>query len=221
MNLSFVIAVVSLSWSACSKETNTAVFDKTNDGTFKVYTEGMVTTVQNLNADTIIGIAPAGQPYGSGRFTFFSLATRSVVPSSDSASQKWDIAFRGTTILINGGTSGPGSGGAFIWNGAFDNLGSIPADSVFRIDNAPSYAITSGSGKGWYNYDGPANLITPMPGRVLVIRTAAGKYAKLEILNYYRKGQTPSPSDTDAIKMKNQRFYLFRYSYQGNGSAAF
>jgi hypothetical protein len=221
MNLSFVLAVVSLSWTACSKETNTAVIDKTNDGTFKVYTEGMVTTVQNLNADTIIGIAPTGQPYGSGRFTFFSLATRSVVPSSDSASQKWDIAFRGTNILINGGTSGPGGGGAFIWNGAFDNLGTIPADSVFRVDNAPTYAITSGSGKGWYNYDGPANLITPLPGRVLVIRTANGKYAKLEILNYYRKGQTPSPSDTDAIKMKNQRFYLFRYSYQGNGSAAF
>ena len=103
---------------------------------------------------------------------------------------------------------------------AFFQTGSVKIELLESMD--PSGVIARYiEKKGWYNYDGPANLITPLPGRVLVIRTAAGKYAKLEILNYYRKGQTPSPSDTDAIKMKNQRFYLFRYSYQGNGSAAF
>ncbi|MFM7838412.1 MAG: hypothetical protein ACKO6K_02500, partial [Chitinophagaceae bacterium] len=65
------------------------------------------------------------------------------------------------------------------------------------------------------------NLITPVPGRILVIRTAQGKYAKVEILNYYRKGQTPATSDPDEVKFKNQRYYLFRYSYQGNGTTSF
>lgn len=217
-----VLATLLLFMISCSKSsTPAAPVDKTNDGTFKVFTEGKVTTVQNLVADTIIGFAPSGQPYGAGKFTFFSLENKTFVPSSDSASSNWDIAVRGTTIITNGGTSGPGNGGAFIWIGAFDNLAAVPADSVFKTDNAPTYAITTGSGKGWYSYDGPTNLITPLPGRVLVIRTAKGKYAKIEILNYYRKGTTPAASDPDAIKLSNQRFYLFRYTYQPDGSKAF
>lgn len=208
---------------ACSKSSSspTPPLDKTNDGSFKVYTEGKVTTVQNLAGDTIIGIAPSGQPYGAGKFTFFSLVNKTIVPNSDSATSNWDIAIRGTTIITNAGTSGPGNGGGFVWVGAFDNLTAVPADSVFKTDNAPTYAITTGSGKGWYNYDGPTNLVTPLPGRVLVIRTANGKYAKIEILNYYRKGSTPAASETDAIKLAEQRFYLFRYTYQADGTKTF
>ena len=106
---------------ACSKSNDVAQIDKTNDGSFKVYTEGNITTVQNLSADTILGISASGQPYGSGRFTFFSLANKSLVLSTDSASTKWDLALRGTTLLVNGGTSGPGSGGAYVFTGAFEN----------------------------------------------------------------------------------------------------
>lgn len=226
MKKQFALITVSVALLAalasCNKNDNsTPAIDKTNDGTFKVYTEGKVTTVQNLLADTIIGIAPSGQPYGSGKFTFFSLENKTLVPNSDSATSNWDIAVRGTTIITNGGTSGPGNGGGFVWLGAFDNLTSVPADSTFKIDAAPVYAITTGSGKGWYNYDGPTNLITPLPGRVLVIRTAKGKYAKIEILNYYKKGQTPAATDPDNIKLTEQRYYLLRYTYQPDGTKNF
>lgn len=204
--------------SACEKDDTVATIDTTNDGTFKVFTQAGVTTVQNLMGDTIIGIAPNGQPYGSGKFTFFSLENKTLVPNSDSATTKWDIAFRGTTILINGGTSGPGSGGAFIWQGAFDNLKTIPADSVFRVDNAPSYAVPTGSNNGWYNYNGPTNLVTALPGRVLVIRTAKGKYAKLEILNYYKTGVTPAANAPDDAKLRNQRYFTYRFVFQPDGS---
>lgn len=226
MKKQFALITVSVALLAvlasCNKNDNTTpAIDKTNDGTFKVYTEGKVTTVQNLLADTIIGIAPSGQPYGSGKFTFFSLENKVVVPNSDSASSNWDIAVRGTTIITNGGTSGPGAGGGFVWLGAFDNLTSVPADSTFKVDTAPVYAITTGSGKGWYNYDGPTNLITPLPGRVLVIRTAKGKYAKIEVLNYYRKGQTPAATDPDALKLSEQRHYTLRFTYQPDGTKNF
>lgn len=215
-----ILAAGILVFTACKKDDVVSI-DKTNDGTFKVFTEGKITTVQNLIADTIIGLLPTGQPYGANKFTFFSIENGALVASSDSATTKWDIAFRGTTILTNAGTSGPGNGGAFVQVGTFDALTSVSVDSTFYTDAAPVYAIKTGSGKGWYNYDGANNLITALPGRVLVIRTASGKYAKLEISNYYKKGITPAATATDSEKLSSQRYYAFRYTFQANGTKTF
>lgn len=181
-----------------------------------------VVTVNDLPADTIIGMGSNGQPFGSGRFTFFSLERNEVVPAADSNSQRWDLGFRGTTIITNSGNSGPGKGGAFVFVGLFDDLRSVPADSVFRVDNAPSnLAIPNGSGRAWYVYNPQANLVTAIPGRVLVIRTASGRFAKLEILNYYKGGVTPSIQAPDDEKIRRQRFYRFRYVYQPGGGTSF
>jgi hypothetical protein len=217
------VAALAVVLAACSKSNDTAVtpIDKTNDGSFKVFTENNITTVQNLVADTIIGIAPSGQPFGTGKFTFFSIENKVVVPNSDSATAKWDVAFRGTSILINSGTSGPGNGGAFVQLGSFDDLKTISADSVFRVDANPVFAIRSGSNNSWYNYNAPVNLVTALPGRVLVIRTASGKYAKMEITNYYKGGTTPASTATDDDKLKKQRFFNFRFQFQPNGSKQF
>src|SRR4030095_2862688 len=179
-------------------------------------------TVSSLQADTIIGISSAGQPYGSGKYTLYSLESNAIIANTDSATTKWDIGFRGTTIIINGGNSGPGAGGAFIYKGTFSDLAKIPADSTFRTDNAPtSYAIKTGSGNGWYSYNGATNLITAIRGRILVIRTAAGKYAKIEIQNYYKGGVTPEATASDSDKLTKQRYYTFRYTYQSDGSKKF
>jgi hypothetical protein len=184
-------------------------------------------TVTDLMADTILGIVPGapptgGFPYASGKYTFYSLERNEIVPTSDSATNKWDIGFRGTTIITNSGNSGGAAGGAFVFVGTFEDLKTIPADSTFRTDNAPSaYAIPSGSNRGWYVYNAPVNLVTPIPGRVLVIRTATGKYAKVEILNYYKGGVTPATTASDDLKLRNQRYYKFRYIYQPNGTKAF
>lgn len=205
------LAVLISVFASCDKDDN-------GQGNMVVTTQ----TVRDLPADTILGIAPSGQPYGAGKYTFYSLENNVIIPSADSATSKWDIGFRGTTIIINGGNSGPGQGGGFVFTGLFDDLKTIPADSTFRTDNAPtSYAITSGSNRGWYVYNAPVNLITAIPGRVLVIRTASGKYAKVEILNYYKGGVTPATTDSDDIKLRRQRFYTFRYTYQPNGTKAF
>ncbi len=214
------IAAISMV-SACSKSTDEKTVDTTNDGSFKVFTQGDITTVQNLVADTIIGFAASGQPFGNGKFTFFSLENKTLVANADSASSKWDIAFRGTTILVNSGSSGPGNGGAFVQLGIFDDVKTISPDSVFRVDAAPVYAIRSGSNNSWYSYNAPVNLITPLPGRVLVIKTGSGKYAKMEILNYYKGGATPSSTASDDDKIRKQRFFNFRFQYQSNGSKQF
>ena len=179
-------------------------------------------SVSDLPGDTILGLTAMGQPYGSGKYTLYSLENNKVIANSDSATTKWDVGFRGTTIITNGGNSGPGAGGAFVYVGTFSDLATIPTDSTFRTDNAPtSYAIKTGSGNGWYSYNGATQLITPIPGRVLVIRTAGGKYAKIEILNYYKGGVTPDATASDSDKLMKQRYYTFRYTLQADGSKKF
>ena len=219
MRAILVSAAVLLSITSCEKDKLPKTVDQR---AYAVETIGKITTVKNLPADTIIGTNSIGQPVGAGRYSFFSLETGQWISNADSNSTKWDLAFAGTVVRINNATSGPGAGGAFVFNGTFESLSSIPTDSVFRLDNHPvAYAIPRGSGRAWYTYDGPTNLLTPIPGRTLVIRTATGKFAKVEMLNYYRGGQTPSATAADSVKTRDQRFLHFRYTYQGNGTTQF
>lgn len=214
-------ALVALLFS-CKKDTTPVTVD---NNAFSISTSGSITTVKNLLSDTIVAMV-SGQPMGVGRYTFFSLENKALVPSVDSATTKWDLAFAGTTIRVNNVTSGPGSGGAFVYNGTFDGLSTIAADSTFKVDNHPvSYAILKGSGKGWYNYDQVNNLLTPIPGKVIVIRTASGKYAKVEILGFYKGGiSVPTASTADELTWKKtyeQRYFSFRYTMQPNGTRTF
>ena len=213
-----ILAIAALIFNAC-KDDNANVI-ATNPDAFGVSVSGKIVTVKNLAADTIIGMG-AMRPYGAGKYTFFSLGTNSKIASTDSATSNWDLAFAGTTVRINAGTSGPGNGGAFVYTGTFDALTTVPTDSTFRIDQAPNYAIVRGSGKSWYTYDGPTNLLSTIPGRVLVIRTANGKYAKVEILNYYKGNTTPLSTASDSIKIYDSRYYSFRYTYQADGTTTF
>ena len=64
----------------------------------------------------------------TNKYTFYSIENNALVPSSDSATTRWDVAFRGTTIITNAGTLGPGNGGAFVQIGTFDALSTISAD---------------------------------------------------------------------------------------------
>jgi hypothetical protein len=203
---------LSIALFACSKD----------EGTVVVVPVSAI-TVSNLAADTVTGLGVDGRPQSAGTTTYYSLVDNKVIPSTDAASTKWDIAFSSTKILVNSGTSGPGLGGAFVYVGLFDALKTIPADSNFATDNAnaASYAIPLGSGKAWYTYDGLTTLVSPIAGRVLVIRTASGKYAKIEIISYYKGGVTLPATASVNDKLFKQRYYTFRYAYQPNGSKTF
>jgi hypothetical protein len=176
--LSLALALV-----ACRKEEETIV----------IPVSVSAITVNDLPADTVTGLLN-GRPQYAGSITYYSLVDNKIVTKADSATTKWDVAFSSTKILVNSGTSGPGIGGAFVYVGLFDALKTIPADSNFATDNSkasPSqYAIPQTSA-GWYIYNRLTNIITPAAGLVLVIRTATGKYAKIEVLNYYKGGITP------------------------------
>ena len=206
MGLGLCIALV-----ACSKEEEAIVIPVS------------AITVNDLPADTVTGLVN-GRPQYAGSITYYSLVDNKIVTKADSATTKWDVAFSSTKILVNSGTSGPGIGGAFVFKGLFDALKIIPADSNFATDNSKAsptqYAIPQ-TGQTWFIYDEKTRLITPEAGRVLVFRTATGKYAKIEILNYYKGGITPAATASDLEKSSKQRYYTFRYAYQPNGSKVF
>jgi hypothetical protein len=172
------------------------------------------TTFSNLAADPPSGgYNPAnGQPIGvTKKYTLFSFKAGAIVLNTDSATTKWDVGFNGTNIIVNSGTSGPGTAGAQVTSAIFDEVIEAPADG-FRQDNkntAPAtYAVPRGSGNGWYSYNQSTNIITPIAGKVLIIKTSEGKYAKMEILSYYQDAPaTPTANSKD-------RYYTFRYLYQ-------
>ena len=203
-NIAFSLLII-LSLSSCSNDDD-AVTDDTNNQCQPVVSS----RAENVPAPQ------TGNPGGpaGGPFTKFSFATGTVV---DQNSSNWDIAFRGTTIVINGGeengiTDEPtrtGDVSAQIVNSTFDDLTEAPT-SGYSQDSATQLAIISGSGNGWYTYTGPPNhLILPQPGKILVFKTSTNNYAKVEILSYYKD----APANPDGT---NSRFYTFRYSYNPN-----
>lgn len=177
--------------------------------------------VLDVSSDTVANLfAPqtGGQDQGpiSGEFTKFDFATGLETTSNTD----WDVAFRGTAIIINGGVSlgtidepaRTGNAAAYIATGTFASVTGVD-DSMFVQDSAAGYAIPTGSGNGWYTYDFMTNRIEPIPGRVLVIRTRDNRYAKVEILSYYKD----APADiTPEIAANDLRYFTFNYVYQPN-----
>lgn len=169
--------------------------------------------VSDLPADPIVGFVE-GRPVGTGAYTFYSLRDTHVVSESDSVSTKWDIALRGTTILVNGGLAGPGSGAIQIIEGLFEEIRTAP-ELGWRVDTETTPAVTPGSGSGWYSYNPAIMVISPIPGRVILVKTANGLYAKIRILSYY-KGMPETPTAES-----ESRYITFEYVIQGDGTRSF
>ena len=172
-------------------------------------------TVSNLNAPQTGG---QGQPVG-GEFTKFSFSQNKVV-SDDS----WDIAFRGTTIIVNGGskiglTDEPerkGQGSVSIVSGTFASVTTFPAASTFAQDASAVYAIPTGAGNGWYAYNSTTHVISPIAGKVFVVKTHDGKYAKFEILSYYKD----APAAPNYMTSESP-YFTFNFAYQANSTTTF
>ena len=197
-----LLVVISTSFFACSSDDDTST-----PTLLPVNSE----TVSNLHAPQNGG---QGQPV-SGAFAKFNFETGETTTSDT----EWDIAFRGTSIIVNGGTSlgttdeptRTGNAAVYIADGSMSTVTEVVTENLVQ-DSSSSYAIATGSGNGWYTYAGPpSHLINPTPGKILVIRTHDGKYAKVEILSYYKD----APENPDAF-VDESRYFTFNYVYQPN-----
>ncbi len=169
----------------------------------------IVLEVKSEKATNLHAPQTGGQGQGaiSGAFTKFDFATGKTTTSETD----WDIAFRGTAIIVNGGKSSGttdepkrnGKAAAYITSGTLASVKSVVTVNL-KQDAADGFAI-----KDWYNYSGPPkHLISPTPGKILVFKTRNGLYAKVEILSYYK--------DLDSSNPANSRHYTFNYVYQPN-----
>ncbi|WP_282078906.1 IPT/TIG domain-containing protein [Aquimarina algiphila] len=178
-----------------------------NAGMFTILDPLVENKVENLPAPQTGGQG-TGQAIG-GVFTKFDFETGAVTTSETD----WDIAFRGTTIAVNGGEvtgtadepARNGNAGAAIVTGTFASATSAEG-LTFNQDASTTFAIPTGSDNGWYNYNFMTNIISPIPGKVLVFRTRNGNYAKIEILSYYLNEDTS----------QSGRNYTFNYVYNPN-----
>lgn len=222
-------ALLAFTLTACdSSETDTAdiIADQAND----------------IPADPAQRDPTTGVTQGTDNFTLFSLRTNEVVLNyddterADSATTAWDIGFRGTEVILNGGSSGPGAALGVVVPEAFDDLeDALANDYAYRRDGespcpdvqtpvgpvpGAARAICTGSGNGWYSYvpfpGGRGGYIVPTAGRTLLVRLADGQgYAKVNFTSYYQGSPDPS-SITD---QSQDRFYSFEFVTNPEGSS--
>jgi hypothetical protein len=122
----------------------------------------------------------------------FQFARNAVVDSGP-----WDIAFRRHHLI-----AASGAGIADLGVVPFDSVREVPAEGYVPTDFGRD-TVNAGVGK-WYAYSMLSHLLTTKR-HVYAVRSADGRYAKLEILAYYCR-------DVGAA------CYTVRYAFQGNGS---
>ena len=124
---------------------------------------------------------------------------------------QWDFALRLTTFLVNGNSSGPGSGGVIVQDGVYDNIKTAPTTGYAYDTTSSQRAIKDGS---WYDYNPTTRSFVPKAGKVFIFRNADGvHYTKMELLstNYVPfTGMFPQ-----------QIIYKMRFTYQPDGSKNF
>jgi len=135
------------------------------------------------------------------------------------SNDKWDIAFKGTKIIINGGfktnidePERTGIAGVYIIKGkSFSTIKQVDDENLFKQDQENSLAIENENGKGWwYLKDLLSKILLPIENNVLIIKTHNGRYAKMKIESYYKD----SPEEPNLRSKLG--YYSFVYWYQPN-----
>ena len=195
--LTLAVCTLIVCTTSCMKSTDSASIIPPS-----ITKSGNITTVKNLDATS------------EERFSFFSLREGAVVVAADSASDKWDIGVRKTSIIVNGGSIRAGKGaGLRLTSQAFESLRVIPASNFRTDDSEDNLAFTPRTGQSWYSYD--ATVINPIKDVTLLIRTGNGQMvAKLQIQSYYKDAVAPDP-------LAATRFYTFRYQLSNSTTQTF
>jgi len=135
-------------------------------------------------------------------WAYINLTEGEMVDIADAASSlAWDLGFKRTEVIANGGVSGPGKTGALALKDiSFEDIFEAPEGGyVSDTDQIASFK----RGDGWYTYTGPPNhWVLPNP-KVYVLRIARDSkvqpaspynYAKVRFIGYYENNETKEGS---------------------------
>ncbi|MFV1885290.1 MAG: HmuY family protein [Balneola sp.] len=154
---------------------------------------------------------------GNNGFTFFNLSSGEVV--TDSNSTTWDLGFKDAGfeifIITNGGFRGPGEGGGILLDVAFDDVVEVPSNDQFSVESENAYAINPAPG-GWWIYTAtqiePNHAVLPKTPHTILVRTATGGYAKIEVLSYYEGNpDTSRPEFANLQTRPASGYFTFKY----------
>jgi hypothetical protein len=196
-----IITGLFLAFTSCDNN------DDTDDSSSEAVESSTVTNLQaTQTADYTTSPATI-----TGDYIRFSFDSGTTTTGDD-----WDVAFRGTTILVNGGEATSddepertSDAGVYIASGTLADITEVDTE-LFEVDSATDgLAITTGSDNGWYTYDSTTHIISPIAGKIIVVKTTTGTYAKFEITSYYEDGEANED-------LSNSQYYSFNYVYQPN-----
>lgn len=135
-------------------------------------------------------------------WAYINLTEGETVDIADAASAlAWDLGFKRTEVIANGGVSGPGKTGVLVLKDiSFEDVLEAPEDDyISDTDQITTFA----RGDGWYTYTGPPNhWVLPNP-IVYVLRIARDpkaqpaspyNYAKIRFIGYYENNETKEDS---------------------------
>lgn len=135
------------------------------------------------------------------RWVFFDFDRGITV--EDGADPTWDLAVRRFHLIVNGGESFAGRGGAVADPRVWEEITEAPASGYATTRGRLGAQPTHPALERWYRYSFFAHTLEPRP-EVYVLRTAEGGHAKLRVISYYCPGATPG-------------CLTFEYAYRGGG----
>ena len=141
-------------------------------------------------------------------YVYFNLRSGKVVKIHDPSSLEWDLAFRRSKVITNGGASSKLGKAGLIDLGAieFDKVTEVPKENYVldvstRTDTENPVVLKP------YNYNYLTHKLSAKKN-VYAARTADSKFAKFQFLDFY-------------CDNKEVGCITLRFVYQGNGSNSF
>jgi hypothetical protein len=181
-------------------------------------------TIKDLPGDTSASMVTGGSANFKNMYFSFSSGTTVAISDADKTTLKWDLAFTGpynAEVYVNyggyqynPGYGGPGQGAIIVIDKPYDQVTTAPSAAEFDAATMSKIGWDGGSGTGWFFYSLDNHIAVPIKNRTFVLRTATGKFAKLELLNVY-KGNPPVVTDL----YWPAPYFTFRYFVQADGSS--
>ena len=141
-------------------------------------------------------------------WVYFDFSRGGVVDIHDKTSLEWDLAFRRSKVISNGGATNKFGKAGLINLGSlnFDQVVEVPRDNYIQ-DMATRTETQNPILLKWYRYNYLTHKLSAKPN-TYAVKTANSKYVKVKFLDFYCINK-----ETGCIKMQ--------YVYQNNGSNQF